>query len=593
MIEPRIYRAAFVPAILAVVLTMFSLGSRPRPLPQGLAADVLFDGRIARQTAIDIAERAPDRRPGSPGDRAVAADVAERLDRRGFAVEVDRFEHAGRSLVNVVARRAGSSRRQLVVIAGRDAFRVPDADGSASDTAALLELGRVFQGRPSRRTLVLASVDGSTLGDVGTTRLLDSLGNPGLVDAVLAMSDLGAKRRGASLLQTWSNDSSRGGIGLQRTVAESIRRELELPAGGTGALGQLARLSFPIGIGAQGVLLERGFEAVRISGSGALPPDGAGEPADVDEDRLGGLGRATLRTLTALDQARTPPEHGPASYITIAGQVLPGWVLQLLAGALLLPALAASIDAFARARRRQLAVVPWLRWVAAWVAPFVAGLALAELLALVGATPTPPAAPVAPAVDPLDGAALGVLAGVGVAMALAWFAARRLALWPDADLRDPSAPGAGVALMLVVSVAAVLLWLLNPYTALLTVPAVHLWLLGCLTDPPPPRRWRVALVALAALPLLLVAIYYLFALDLNPLAGAWYLLLLVVGHQVGLVEAVVASTLLGAGLAALQIARGAQPEPEGPEEQAKPRVFGPGGLAGPGALGGTESALRR
>ena len=193
MIEPRIYRAAFVPAILAIVLTMFSLGSRPRPLPQGLAADVLFDGRLARQTAIDFAERVPDRRPGSAGDRAVAADVAERLDRRGFAVEVDRFSHAGRTLVNVVARRAGSSRRQLVVIAARDAFRVPDADGSASDTAALLELGRVFQGRPSRRTLVLASVDGSTLGDVGTTRLLDSLGNPGLVDAVLVMSDLGAQ----------------------------------------------------------------------------------------------------------------------------------------------------------------------------------------------------------------------------------------------------------------------------------------------------------------------------------------------------------------------------------------------------------------
>ena len=100
-------------------------------------------------------------------------------------------------------------------------------------------------------------------------------------------------------------------------------------------------------------------------------------------------------------------------------------------------------------------------------------------------------------------------------------------------------------------------------------------------------------MAAGALPLLLVALYYLFALDLNPLAGAWYLLLLVVGHQVGLVEALVASTLLGAGLAALQIARGAQAEPEQPEQEAKPKVYGPGGLAGPGSLGGTQSALRR
>ena len=43
LIELRVYRAAFVPALLAAVLTMFSLEDRPRSLPQGLAADVLFD----------------------------------------------------------------------------------------------------------------------------------------------------------------------------------------------------------------------------------------------------------------------------------------------------------------------------------------------------------------------------------------------------------------------------------------------------------------------------------------------------------------------------------------------------------------------
>ena len=48
MIEPRIYRAAFVPALLAVVLTMFSFQSRPGPLRQGLPADVaaLADLRV-------------------------------------------------------------------------------------------------------------------------------------------------------------------------------------------------------------------------------------------------------------------------------------------------------------------------------------------------------------------------------------------------------------------------------------------------------------------------------------------------------------------------------------------------------------------
>ena len=67
MIEPRIYRAAFVPALLAVVLTMFSFQSRPPPLEQGLAADVLFDGNQASQLAARIAAESPDRRPGTPG----------------------------------------------------------------------------------------------------------------------------------------------------------------------------------------------------------------------------------------------------------------------------------------------------------------------------------------------------------------------------------------------------------------------------------------------------------------------------------------------------------------------------------------------
>src|SRR4051812_1616037 len=76
LIEPRIYRAAFVPALLAVVLAMFSFQSRPAALPQGLAADVLFDGDLAAQEAGRLAESTPDRRPGSAGDRATADRVA-------------------------------------------------------------------------------------------------------------------------------------------------------------------------------------------------------------------------------------------------------------------------------------------------------------------------------------------------------------------------------------------------------------------------------------------------------------------------------------------------------------------------------------
>jgi hypothetical protein len=93
--EPRVYRAAFIPALLALVLTMFSLQSRPAPLPQGLAADVLFDGRVAAAETARIVAAAPDRRPGTPGDRAIAQRVANAFGDSGFPVDPQgEFSHA-------------------------------------------------------------------------------------------------------------------------------------------------------------------------------------------------------------------------------------------------------------------------------------------------------------------------------------------------------------------------------------------------------------------------------------------------------------------------------------------------------------------
>jgi hypothetical protein len=574
--EPRVYRAAFIPALLALVLTMFSLQSRPAPLPQGLAADVLFDGRVAAAETARIVAAAPDRRPGTAGDARTAARVARALDRSGFpVVEAQRFTRDNHDLVNVIARRAGRSRRQIVIVANRDAATVPDATGSAADTAALIELARVLEGRATTKTLVLASLDGSTLGEIGATKLLSELPDPSLVDGILVMSDLASPTRRGSLVQAWSTSERRAGIGLQRTVAESIRRELDSTPKGPGSLGQLARLSFPIGIGAQAVLLDHGYDAVRIAGAGELPPGGDGPVAAIDEDNLGALGRATLRTLTALDRGPRP-EHGPDSYVTAVSQVMPGWVLSLLAGTLLLPAFIAAVDAFARARRQHVSVLPWLRWVAAWVAPFLAGLAIAELLALVGATPSPPPSPVPPDLLPLDGPALAVLAGVGVAMALALLLARFLSARPDPELRRPEPPGAAVALALVTTVAALVLWLANSYAGLLTVPAAHLLLIVLLASVQPSRRVRGILLVLGALPALLVALYYMAALSMDPLSAAWYLLMLVTGHTVGLLTSLVGCVMLGALCASIELVYRSPVEAPPPAEASGPAPLGPG-----------------
>jgi hypothetical protein len=133
----------------------------------------------------------------------------------------------------------------------------------------------------------------------------------------------------------------------------------------------------------------------------------------------------------------------------------------------------------------------------------------------------------------------------------------------------------------------------NPYTGLMVVPAAHLWLLALLLAGPPPRRLRAVLLVLGALPPVLVTLYYLFALSIDPLAGAWYLLLLVTGHAAGPVTVFLGCLMLGALCAAVELVyRTPTPPPDdsGPEG---PSVYGPGSYAGPGSLGGTESAIRR
>jgi len=351
----------------------------------------------------------------------------------------------------------------------------------------------------------------------------------------------------------------------------------------------MARLAFPIGIGAQGVLLDRGYDAVRLAGDGELPGDGATTIEQVDVESLERSGRALLRALTALDQGPRPV-HGPSTYVAAVSQVIPGGVLALLSLTLILPALVASIDAFARARRRQEAVSAWMLWIAAATVPFAVGLGLAHLLVLVGATPEAPGAPVAPALYPLDLPAVAVLVGIAVVVALSWWGLRRLATRTEPVIADASAPGAAVACALVLSLVLLALSLVNPFSALILAPALHLWLLGALLDPPPALRVRIVMVVGGLLLPVLLAVYDLAVLDLDPLAGAWYLFLLVTGGHVSLAGALAGCVLAGVlgSLVSILRVRRRPPIEAGPP---RPSVRGPATYAGPGSLGGTKSAL--
>ena len=186
--------------------------------------------------------------------------------------------------------------------------------------------------------------------------------------------------------------------------------------------------------------------------------------------------------------------------------------------------------------------------------------------------------PVPPDVLPLDGAALGVLAGVAAghgaraaARALPGRAARTRA-WPG-----PERPAPAVALALVATVAALLLWLANPYAGLLAVPAAHLWLLVLLHGVQPNRRVRArAARARGAARAAGGRLLHVRAVDRTRSSAAWYLLLLVTGHTVGLLTALVGCVMLGALCAAAELVyRSPRRRPRSRRGRG-PRALGPG-----------------
>jgi hypothetical protein len=275
--------------------------------------------------------------------------------------------------------------------------------------------------------------------------------------------------------------------------------------------------------------------------------------------------------------------------MAVSRKVLPGWVLAVFAATLLLPALVASIDALARARRRREVAPGWWGTLALWTLPFLAAFAMAELLVLVGQAPDAGAAPSEPGVHPFDGQA-----GAALGACLATAVLVGLLVRPSLKRRFRVAGygGAGAVTALALSVAALAVWAMNPFAALLLVPAVHLWMLAMLSGFRLRRGGAALLVLAGVLPPLLAAIVYLDRLALDPLEGVWYAWVLATGHAISPLTTLLACVCWGIAAAAMGVmaARIGAPPPLEPEA---PRVRGPGGYAGPGSLGGTPSTLSR
>jgi hypothetical protein len=611
VLNGRIYRAAFLPLLLALAIAGFSLADRPAPLGSNLAPDA-FNGPQAVTELNSLSTRFRDPRPGSPADRELAAYVAGELRALGstagggFTVSTHsrtaQTIEGRRTLTTVLAQRPGStSAPPIAILAHRDVARAPARD-ELSATALLLALARVFAASQTRRSILLVSTSGGSGGNAGArdfaAHATQWTGGP--IDAAVVLGNLAGTR--APLVAPFSTTPGSAPQLLQRTLSQALGQQAGLAARAPTLLDTLAQLSFPLTAGEQGPLDASGLPAVLLQAGGELPPPPS---APLSAARLEGVGRAVLTAVYALDAG--PEISNVETTLPVARKLLPEWAVRLLVAALLLPPLLTAGDGLARLRRRRRipAERPLARsiaWVAACGLPFFACALFAMVLGLLGVFPAP-YPPVAPAAAPLVGSALEAVLAVALVFALS------LLTWPALMRRfglpaRPDTDAAGLALVLLLGALAVVVWVRDPFTALLLVPALHLWL--ALADPDRPigrvpLLAPLGLVALGAVPLALLIAFYAARLGLGPGDVAHTAVLLLAGGRIGLAGAVLWSLALGALLAALLLALAppSQPVPGPPdpgEELPEDETFtirGPMSYAGPGSLGGTESALRR
>lgn len=599
MLDQRVYRAAFLPALVALALAAFSLADRPAASTSRLAPDA-FDatrafgttrGTPARDSLLELADSYPERRPGSAGDMALAGRVARIFADNGF--DVRRSTREGRAadgkvdLETVVGVRAGLSSRRIVVLAHRDALGSP-ATAELSGTAALLELARVFKTRELTKTLVLVSTSGGTGGAAAARAFAESDG-AAEVDGVLVLGDLASAHVRKPWVVPWSNGGRPAPLGLERTVEAAVRREVGIDPGGARAASQWVRRALPFTPSEQGELLAAGVPAVLLQISGELGP-AAGAP--IRSAHFEELGRAALRAVSGMDAGSTRAlARGPDGIGTL-DNVLPDWAVRMLVLALLLPALLTAVDAFFRARRRRLRMRRWIGWCLIGAAPFLLGWAWLRLLQLVGGMDAP-AAPVLPRAAPLDGVAVLALFSSALVVALGWMGVRPVLMrWLVGGPGHPAAGGAAGAVGVVLCGLTGAIWLANPYAALLLVPAAHLWLIAAAPGNRA-RGWTAAAIVAGGLLLpALALLYYEIALRLDPLELAWTAALAAAGGHLSVWGAAALSVLAGCFAAVVTIVR----ERGHVERQDEPEPVvtrGPANYAGPGSLGGTESALRR
>jgi peptidase M28-like protein len=553
-ISGRIYRAAWLAVGVPLLVAAFSVGQpvalqQPRLPPS-------FDRTTAVQFATELARDYPDRRPGTTGARAATGWVAQHL--RGYDFTVTRQPFTAdvpglgeESYVNLIATAPATaanvprSQQVIAIVAHRDNLGgSPGADYNASATGALLELARDTGSAALSHTLVLVSTDGDVSGALGAATFARESGLEDRLEAVIVLDAIGGS--GVPRLH-FAGDTPRTPASTFVATAEaSVEAQSQVVPERPNALSQLIDLAFPFSLWGQAPFIAHGVPAVTLSTAGARPPSAEGDTlAALNEERMDQLGRSVQVLLGSLDSA-ADVASGTESYVWTGSRLIRGWTIQFLLLGCLLPFLAATVDLFARCRRRHIALRPALRSLAsrlglwAWVGVLLAFFSLTGIFPNGEARPISPGSPAAE-----DWPALALVVFAGLA-ALGWLVTRPR-LVPTGPVTRPEELGGHLAAMLGLAVIALVVAAQNPFALVFVLPSLHAWL----WLPHASERGRAAALGLFAVgllgPLLLLGSFaFRYGLGLDAI---WYLVALT---SVGFVPVTLVISFLAWGAAASQ-----------------------------------------
>jgi hypothetical protein len=519
----KVYRAAWVVALVLVIIAFFTLGQPDTPKLS--TEPVSFDGTRAAADLRTIVEDFPQRVAGSDPDNRCGLWLVQQFKQAGLETHIEGFPATvgGKNvaLQNVYAVSRGKSPGTILLIANRDVppLGTQGANDNASGVAALTELARSFTVTAHDHTIIFLSTTGDAFGALGAGRFLEDHETNDLY-AVIALREMATRDFVGLGVNGWSPAPKTAPPWLWLLTAPAARVTANSEALLPGVPTQVTRLAVPTSSGSQGPFVAAGIPGITVTATGAKEPPQSDTMNAVSTETLTKTGAIAQAIVMAIDGTTSPGARSGGAIFLTRQRTLPGASLALILAALLVPLVAVSVDLFAHCRRERISLRPAALRSALHLAPWLVLLAIVYLANLTGQLPHSPGAIIPPDSRLVDSPRYlrvvillaFLLLAYGYAVAVERRLERRVATDPRATIFISHA---------ILVLIALLALLVNPFSVLLVLPAAVLWPLAR------PGGWArsilPAYLGLAMLPLVLV--YYASLLGIGWKVW-WYFFLL-------------------------------------------------------------------